>query len=233
MQEICRVGVVVALGAVLAGCSSRFGSHPATSTRPASKAPTALAPQSNDSNDLQISPWVTPVPTASPTQPAQPVLTPVTIDDWRYGVAWVGFGTDTGGTDNPTKPGQVRVSFTVELVATDTRRRSVPLPNSAWVNSNYGWVFQANTARARNAVCVPGDPCNRELHTGAGGCRKQQDDSDGYTLPPGGKIVLTCSDWSSFPDSIKPSDFSIGYVWKPCCSGSNATQHELRMRLQS
>lgn len=49
----------------------------------------------------------TPSPSPTPT-PVEPKLTPVTIDDWRYGYAWRNFSTDINGSGGEyDKPGEV------------------------------------------------------------------------------------------------------------------------------
>lgn len=167
---------------------------------------------------------VTTAPTSSPSiwkepKPVAPKLTPVTIDAWRYGYAWRGFSTDVKGFGGEyDKPGEVHVTLTVQMNATDDRRPLIPSPNSLWVGQNYGFSFFVDASK------VPG--CNPlegvgmcELTSGAfyDGCKNLRNNGDGTNFPPRGGLIMSCRFDEVFPESVKPSDFKVGVHYEECC----------------
>ncbi|MFH8932398.1 hypothetical protein [Streptomyces pristinaespiralis] len=160
----------------------------------------------------------TPSPSPTPT-PVEPKLTPVTIDDWRYGYAWRSFSTDINGSGGEyDKPGEVHVTLTVQMTVTDDRRPAIPPPNSLWVGHNYGFSFYVKPSKFPGCLPLEGlGWC--ELSAGAfySGCEELQNDSTGSNFPPGGRMVMSCRIDATFPGSVKPSDFKVGVHYGECC----------------
>ncbi|GAA4930794.1 hypothetical protein ACFPM3_02810 [Streptomyces coeruleoprunus] len=161
-----------------------------------------------------------PAPTPSPrTTPAGPELTPITIDGWRYGYAWRGLATDVNGSGGQyDKPGEVHVTLTVEMAATDDRRPEIPSPNSLWVGHNYGFGFFVDPSKFPD--CLPLDGVGLcELSSGPfhAGCEELRNDGDGTNFPPGGRLIMSCRIDASFPESVKPGDFKVGVHYDECC----------------
>ncbi|MGW4984662.1 hypothetical protein [Streptomyces mirabilis] len=176
-------------------------------------------------------------PTPSPSiwsepKSVTPTLTAVTIDDWRYGYAWRGFSTDVKGFGGEyDKPGEVHVTMTVQMTATDVRRPQIPSPNSLWVGQNYGFSFFVKPSK------VPG--CNPlegvglcELSSGAfyTGCEELRNDGDGTNFPPRGGLILSCRFDDVFPESVKPSDFKVGIHYEECCESD--AEHRVWLSFQ-
>ncbi|MFE4953468.1 hypothetical protein ACFRCW_05005 [Streptomyces sp. NPDC056653] len=163
-------------------------------------------------------------PTPSPSiwsepKPVTPKLTPVTIDDWRYGYAWQGFSTDTNGFGGEyDKPGEVHVTLTVQMSATDDRRPAIPSPNSLWVGENYGFSFFVKPSK--NPGCLPLEGVGLcELSSGMfySGCEELRNDGDGTNFPPQGRLITSCRFDDVFPESVKPSDFKVSVHYEECC----------------
>lgn len=174
------------------------------------------------------SPRVTTAPTPSPSiwsepKPVTPKLTPVTIDDWHYGYAWRGFSTDVKGFGGEyDKPGEVHVTLTVQMSATDDRRPAIPSPNSLWVGQNYGFSFFVKPSKSPGCLPLEGvGLC--ELSSGMfySGCEELRNDGDGTNFPPQGRLITSCRFDDAFPESVKPSDFKVGVHYEECC-GSDA-----------
>ncbi|MFD9211793.1 hypothetical protein ACFVY9_01500 [Streptomyces sp. NPDC059544] len=178
----------------------------------------------------------TPTPSASiwtEPKPVTPKLTPVTIDDWRYGYAWRGFATDVNGFGGQyDKPGEVHVTFTVQMTVTDDRRPAIPSPNSLWVGHNYGFSFYAKPSRLPGCLPLEGvGLC--ELSSGPfyAGCEELQNDSKDGNFPPRGKLITSCRIDAAFPESVKPSDFKVAIHYEECCETDG--QHREWLPLQN
>ncbi|MFI8965421.1 hypothetical protein ACIGO8_25285 [Streptomyces sp. NPDC053493] len=165
-----------------------------------------------------------PVPTSSPApsspKPAvEPALTAVTVDDWRYGYAWRGFAKDVGGDGGPyDKPGEVHVTLTVQLTATDDRRPEVPAPNSLWVGQNYGFDFFVRPARQPGCLPLEGiGLCELSAGPFYAGCEELRDDRDGSGFPSHGSLVMGCRVDAVFPESVTAQDFRVAVRYQECC----------------
>ncbi|MET8129309.1 hypothetical protein ABZV67_45670 [Streptomyces sp. NPDC005065] len=197
---------------------------------------TACAAPSVKKADAKTSATVTqdvPTPSPSPTPsvaapkpsiwsaptPITPKLTPVTIDDWRYGYAWRGFTTDVNGSGGEyDKPGEVHVTLTVQMTATDDRRPEIPSPNSLWVGQNYGFSFFVEPSKLLDCLPLEGvGLC--ELSSGPfyADCEELRNDGDGTNFPPRGRLIMSCRIEDSFPESVKPSDFKVAVHYDECC----------------
>jgi hypothetical protein len=188
---------------------------PASSSSPA---PTTAAPA--------------PRATSSP-KPITPKLTAVTIDDWRYGYAWRGFSTDVNGDGGQyDKPGEVHVTLTVQMTATDDRRPEIPSPNSLWVGHNYGFSFFVKPSKFPDCLPLEGvGLC--ELSSGPfyAGCKELQNDGDGTVFPQRGSLIMSCRIDATFPENVKASDFTVGVRYDECCDTD--TEHRVWLPLQN
>ncbi|MFE0651446.1 hypothetical protein ACFVZH_22935 [Streptomyces sp. NPDC059534] len=161
-----------------------------------------------------------PAPEATPSpKPVTPELTSVTIDDWRYGYAWRGFSTDVEGDGGQyDKPGEVHVTLTVQMTATDDRRPAIPSPNSLWVGHNYGFGFFVKPSKSPD--CLPHESVGLcELSSGPfyAGCEQLRNDGDGTNFPQRGSLIMSCRIDATFPESVKASDFKVGIHYDECC----------------
>lgn len=209
-----RILAAVAVLATATACAAPPGGR--ADAKPSATA-TKEAPASSPSpTESAVSP--TPSVSSAPT-PVAPKLTPVTIDDWHYGYAWRGFSTDTDGFGGEyDKPGEVHVTLTVQMTATDDRRPRIPSPSSLWVGQNYGFGFFVKPSKFPGCSPLEGvGLC--ELSSGPfyGGCEELRNDGDGTNFPQRGRMVMSCRVDASFPESVKSSDFKVGVHYDECC----------------
>ncbi|MFC9258240.1 hypothetical protein ACFT25_00200 [Streptomyces hydrogenans] len=175
----------------------------------------------------------TPDPTTPTPEPRLPDLTPVTVDDWRYGYAWTGLATDVGGREGEPydKPGEVHVTFTVRMTATDDRRPEIPSPNSLWVGHNYGFTFFVKPSKFPD--CLPLDGVGLcELTAGPfySGCETLRNDGDGTAFPSGGSLIMSCRVDAVLPASVGPGDFKVAVRHDECCETD--TEHRTWLPFQ-
>ncbi|MFB7340878.1 hypothetical protein ACFCZ6_12550 [Streptomyces hydrogenans] len=230
-----RFASAVALAVTATACAAPTGApgadakpSPTTVAETPGPTPTRPAPPP--------SPSTVPTPDATTPTPAPvaPELTPVTVDDWRYGYAWTSFSTDVGGGQGEPydKPGEVHVTFTVRMTATDDRRPEIPSPNSLWVGHNYGFSFFVKPSKFPD--CLPLDGVGLcELSAGPfyAGCETLQNDGDGTGFPSGGSLVMSCRIDATFPASVKPADFKVAVRHDECCDTD--TEHRTWLPFQN
>ncbi|MFI5639514.1 hypothetical protein ACIA8H_19145 [Streptomyces goshikiensis] len=207
---------ILAAAAVLVtatACTAPFGSKADGSN------PSATATEEGPSPGPTLSVPAPTSRTSSAPTPLTPRLTPVTIDDWRYGYAWRGYSTDVKGSGGQyDKPGEVHVTLTVQLTVTDDRRPEIPSPNSLWVGHNYGFSFFVKPSKFPDCLPLEGvGLC--ELSSGAfySGCEELRNDGDGTSFPPNGRLIMSCRIETPLPESVEPSDFKVGVHYEECC----------------
>jgi hypothetical protein len=208
-----RILAAVAVLVTATACAAPFGNK-ADDAKPSATA-TREVPSPSPTPSVSVP---TPSTSSAPT-PVTPRLTPVTIDDWRYGYAWRGYSTDVKGSGGQyDKPGEVHVTLTVQMTVTDDRRPEIPSPNSLWVGHNYGFGFFVKPSKFPDCLPLEGvGLC--ELSSGPfySGCEELRNDGDGTNFPPDGRLIMSCRIESAFPKSVEPSDFKVGVHYDECC----------------
>ncbi|WP_314613093.1 hypothetical protein [Streptomyces stackebrandtii] len=175
-------------------------------------------------------PETTPPPSPNPITPE---LTAVAIDDWRYGYAWRGFSKDVNGDGGQyDKPGEVHVTLTVQMTATDDRRPEIPSPNSLWVGHNYGFNFFVKPSRFPDCLPLEGvGLCELSAGSFYSGCEELQNDGDGTNFPSRGTLIMSCRLDATFPETVKASDFKVGVRYDECCDTD--TKHRTWLPFQN
>ncbi|MEH0397190.1 hypothetical protein ACFWI0_15460 [[Kitasatospora] papulosa] len=158
----------------------------------------------------------------------------MTIDDWHYGYAWRGFSTDVKGFGGEyDKPGEVHVSLTVQMTATDDRRPLIPSPNTSWVDQNYGFSFFAKPSKVPGCNPIAGvDLCELSAGMFYSGCEDLRNDGDGTNFPPQGGLIMRCRLEDVFPKSVKPSDFKVAIHYEACCENESDGGHRVWLPFQ-
>ncbi|MFG2761515.1 hypothetical protein [Streptomyces wuyuanensis] len=217
---LAAAAILISATACAAPADGADAAKPAAPKPAATRAPSPAAPEPS------VSIWTEPKP---PTAK----LTPVTIDDWRYGYAWRGFSTDVDGFGGQyDKPGEVHVTLTVQMTVTDDRRPKIPTPNSLWVGQNYGFNFFVKPSKLSGCVPLEGvGLC--ELSSGPfySGCEELQNDGDGTGFSPRGRMIMSCRIDAAFPESVKPTDFKVGVRYEECCETDG--QHRVWLPFQN
>lgn len=206
-----KIAALIVLGVTLAGCSMTATQRPAgTPTAPAAPAmgstwKITAVPETPPPTEAAAAPS----PPVSPA-PMHPTFTRVTVDGWRYGVAWTGFSTDTGTADQPTTPGEVNISFTMRFRFADNRRPTEPPPDV--FGNSLGWAAYISNHRLAAQNC-PDDymqqPCEVTFGVLYEGCTPVD---TSHTESYGTVLIQTCSS-GPYPDGVSPRDFKIEYAW--------------------
>jgi hypothetical protein len=204
------VALMVAAAIALAGCGT-------TTTGRAANAPAPTSAPEPSGSTWQITaepqsspPAATTAQSPSTATPKPPSFTPVTVDGWRYGVAWTDFTTDTGTADDPTSPGWVNIEFTMQLRFADNRRATEPPPDV--FGNSLGWAVFISNQRVAAQTC-PDDytqqPCEVTFGVLYAGCTRV-DTSDTQIF--GTVLTQTCTA-GPYRDGVNARDFKVEYAW--------------------